>query len=180
VWPKAGRFPVALDRLIELSKATKKPDEVTKWRAERANYPSPNEVAPPPKVKSRAGERGRPDKSRSGQNTCRVFSREVPTCCPLSHQVSPTPRGYSWIGSKYPWKRLIQTNSLPSSPFPVDITSVAHSPKRSAAPGASIPTVWLIRYYSSAPCVVCGHHAERFGSVWEGKFGALPDTAKEP
>jgi WD40 repeat protein/tetratricopeptide (TPR) repeat protein len=37
-----------LDRLIELSAATNKPDEVKKWRAERAKYPS---VAPPPREK---------------------------------------------------------------------------------------------------------------------------------
>jgi hypothetical protein len=33
------RLPEALDRLIELSTATKKPDEVKKWQAERAKYP---------------------------------------------------------------------------------------------------------------------------------------------
>ena len=33
----------ALDRLIELYTATNKPDEVKKWRAERAKYP---ELAP--------------------------------------------------------------------------------------------------------------------------------------
>jgi hypothetical protein len=31
----------ALDRLIELSTATNKPDEVKKWHAERAKYPAP-------------------------------------------------------------------------------------------------------------------------------------------
>jgi hypothetical protein len=35
---------VAPDRLIELYTATKKPEEVKKWRTERAKYP---EVAPP-------------------------------------------------------------------------------------------------------------------------------------
>ena len=35
-----------LDRLIELSTATDKPDEAKKWRAERAKYPF---VAPPPR-----------------------------------------------------------------------------------------------------------------------------------
>jgi hypothetical protein len=39
----AARF--YLDRLIELYTATDKPDEVKKWRAERAKYPP--EVAPP-------------------------------------------------------------------------------------------------------------------------------------
>jgi hypothetical protein len=34
----AIRLPEALDRLIELYTATKKPDEVKKWRAERARY----------------------------------------------------------------------------------------------------------------------------------------------
>ena len=33
------RLPEALDRLIELSTATNKPDEVKKWQAERAKYP---------------------------------------------------------------------------------------------------------------------------------------------
>ena len=42
------RLPEALDRLIELSTATNKPDEVKKWQAERAKYP---EVAPKPPVK---------------------------------------------------------------------------------------------------------------------------------
>jgi hypothetical protein len=32
------RLPEVLDRLIELYTATNKPDEVTKWRAERAKY----------------------------------------------------------------------------------------------------------------------------------------------
>jgi hypothetical protein len=32
------RIPEALDRLIEFSSATNKPDEVKKWRADRANY----------------------------------------------------------------------------------------------------------------------------------------------
>jgi eukaryotic-like serine/threonine-protein kinase len=39
------RTPEALDRLIELSTATNKPDEVKKWQAERAKYPA---VAPMP------------------------------------------------------------------------------------------------------------------------------------
>ncbi len=39
-----AQLPVALDRLIELSTATNKPDEVKKWQAERAKYP---EKAPP-------------------------------------------------------------------------------------------------------------------------------------
>ncbi len=39
--PEQGkvRLPEALDRLIELSTATNKPDEVKKWQAERAKYP---------------------------------------------------------------------------------------------------------------------------------------------
>jgi hypothetical protein len=45
------RIPEALDRLIELYTATNKPDEVRKWQAERAKYPTPKEVAPPPKEK---------------------------------------------------------------------------------------------------------------------------------
>ena len=40
--------PHALDRLIELYTATNKPDEVKKWRAERAKYP---DAAPPPREK---------------------------------------------------------------------------------------------------------------------------------
>ncbi len=43
--PEAGtRVPEALDRLIELYTATSTPDEVTKWQAERAKYPMPNEA----------------------------------------------------------------------------------------------------------------------------------------
>ena len=42
------RLTEAVDRLIELYTATNKPDEVKKWRAERAKYP---EVAPPPREK---------------------------------------------------------------------------------------------------------------------------------
>ena len=42
------RLPEALDRLSELYTVTNKPDEVTKWRAERAKYPS---IAPPPREK---------------------------------------------------------------------------------------------------------------------------------
>jgi serine/threonine protein kinase/phage tail protein X len=37
--PAAISVPEALDRLIELCTATDKPDEVTKWQAERAKYP---------------------------------------------------------------------------------------------------------------------------------------------
>ena len=44
----ATRIPDALDRLIELSTATNKPDEAKKWRAERAKSP---EVAPVPREK---------------------------------------------------------------------------------------------------------------------------------
>ena len=36
------RLPEAIDRLIELSTATNKPDDVKKWRAERAKYPAPD------------------------------------------------------------------------------------------------------------------------------------------
>jgi hypothetical protein len=41
-----SRIPEALDRLIEFSTATNKPDEAAKWRAERAKYP---DVAPMPR-----------------------------------------------------------------------------------------------------------------------------------
>lgn len=41
-------FPDALDRLIEFYTVTNKPDEVKKWRAERAKYPN---VAPTPREK---------------------------------------------------------------------------------------------------------------------------------
>jgi eukaryotic-like serine/threonine-protein kinase len=44
----ATRIPEALDRLIELYTATNKPDEVKKWKAERAKYPKP---APTPQEK---------------------------------------------------------------------------------------------------------------------------------
>jgi hypothetical protein len=43
--PGATRIPEALDRLIELSAATNKPDEAKKWQAERAKYPA--EKSPP-------------------------------------------------------------------------------------------------------------------------------------
>ena len=48
--PTAVKFLVieAADRLIELYCAMGKPDEVKKWRAERAKYPPP--AAPPPRV----------------------------------------------------------------------------------------------------------------------------------
>ncbi len=41
--PPSGaiRIPEAIDRLIELYTTTSKPDEVTKWQAERAKYPPP-------------------------------------------------------------------------------------------------------------------------------------------
>jgi eukaryotic-like serine/threonine-protein kinase len=42
------RIPEALDRLIDFYTATNKPDEVKKWRAERAKYP---DVAPIPREK---------------------------------------------------------------------------------------------------------------------------------
>ncbi len=45
----ATRIPEALDRLIALYAALEKPEEVKKWRAERAKYPPP--VAPPPREK---------------------------------------------------------------------------------------------------------------------------------
>lgn len=41
------RIAEALDRLIALNTALNKPDEVKKWRAERAKYP--NELAPSPR-----------------------------------------------------------------------------------------------------------------------------------
>jgi hypothetical protein len=51
--PRAGggdlRIPEALDRLIELSTATNKPDEAKKWRAERAKYPEANKPVAPAK-----------------------------------------------------------------------------------------------------------------------------------
>ena len=37
--PAKVRLPEALDRLIDLSTATNKPDDVKKWQAERAKYP---------------------------------------------------------------------------------------------------------------------------------------------
>ena len=53
--PQSGggelRIPEALDRLIELYTATKKPDEVKKYKELRAKYPTPKEVAPMPKEK---------------------------------------------------------------------------------------------------------------------------------
>jgi len=48
--PSEGRvrLPEALDRLIDFSTVTNKPDEVTKWQAERAEYPA---AAPTPRAK---------------------------------------------------------------------------------------------------------------------------------
>ena len=42
--PGSTRIAEALDRLIEFYMATNKPDDVKKWRAERAKYPG---AAPP-------------------------------------------------------------------------------------------------------------------------------------
>ncbi len=49
--PKVGetRIPEALDRLIELSTATNKPDEAKKWRAQRAKYPEAKKSVAPKK-----------------------------------------------------------------------------------------------------------------------------------
>jgi hypothetical protein len=47
--PSAVRLPEALNRLIEFYTATNKPDEVKKWRAERARYPAPVEKGPVPR-----------------------------------------------------------------------------------------------------------------------------------
>jgi eukaryotic-like serine/threonine-protein kinase len=41
----ATRIPEAIDRLIELYTATNKPDEVKKWKAERAKYPAEQKQA---------------------------------------------------------------------------------------------------------------------------------------
>ena len=38
------RIPEAIDRLIALYTAVNKPDELKKWRAERAKYPDPSPV----------------------------------------------------------------------------------------------------------------------------------------
>ena len=46
--PGGTRIPEALDRLVDLSAATNRPDDLRKWRAERAAYPF---VAPPPREK---------------------------------------------------------------------------------------------------------------------------------
>ena len=40
------RIPDALDRLIELSTATNKPDDAKKWQSERAKYPVPKQPTP--------------------------------------------------------------------------------------------------------------------------------------
>jgi hypothetical protein len=47
--PGIIRIPEALDRLIEFSSATNKPDEVKKWRAERAKYPEAKKPVAPEK-----------------------------------------------------------------------------------------------------------------------------------
>jgi pentatricopeptide repeat protein len=44
--PRAPRLAAALDRLIELSTATNRPDEAEKWRAERARYPDDRPARP--------------------------------------------------------------------------------------------------------------------------------------
>jgi hypothetical protein len=46
----ATRIPEALDRLVELYTATKKPDEANKYRDLRGKYPTPKEVLPPPQA----------------------------------------------------------------------------------------------------------------------------------
>jgi hypothetical protein len=43
------RISEALDRLIEFSTATNKPEQAKKWRAERANYPQANKPVAPEK-----------------------------------------------------------------------------------------------------------------------------------
>lgn len=40
------RIPEALDRLIALSAATNRPDELRKWQAERAKYPGAKPEGP--------------------------------------------------------------------------------------------------------------------------------------
>jgi hypothetical protein len=49
----ATRIPEALDRLIELSTATNKPDETKKWQAERAKYAHRNTKTPHRNTKQR-------------------------------------------------------------------------------------------------------------------------------
>ncbi|MBX9624846.1 MAG: tetratricopeptide repeat protein, partial [Gemmataceae bacterium] len=44
--PARPRLPEAADRLVDLYQALGKPDEVKRWRAERATYPF---VTPPPR-----------------------------------------------------------------------------------------------------------------------------------
>ena len=44
--PSRFRLPESLDRLIDLSMATDKPNDVKKWQAERAKYPQPAPVTP--------------------------------------------------------------------------------------------------------------------------------------
>jgi hypothetical protein len=46
---KRYRLPQVMDRLVDLYTATNKPDEVKKWRTERAKYA---EVAPRPAEKN--------------------------------------------------------------------------------------------------------------------------------
>ena len=43
------RLPEAVDRLVALYMATKKPEEMKKWQAERAKYPKVSEAALPQK-----------------------------------------------------------------------------------------------------------------------------------
>jgi hypothetical protein len=50
--PKGGeiRIPESLDRLIEFYTATNKPEQVKKWRAERAKYPQGKTKTPEKKL----------------------------------------------------------------------------------------------------------------------------------
>ena len=43
-------IPRVVDQLVLLNEAAGKPDEVKKWRAERAKYPAPAERGPLPRA----------------------------------------------------------------------------------------------------------------------------------
>jgi hypothetical protein len=46
---RVPRISEALDRLIDFTTATNKPEQAKKWRAERANYPQANKPVAPEK-----------------------------------------------------------------------------------------------------------------------------------
>jgi hypothetical protein len=89
--PQAGtRLPEALDRLIEFSTATSKPDEIKKSQAERARYPA---SAPPPGKNAPAMDAGAQSKQvftpRSALNSSMSNGfRRIPSAWGLRTEVA--------------------------------------------------------------------------------------------